>query len=120
MSRSRKGKGTRRTTAPINVWCLPAEREELERLAKTAGLSMSAYLREVGTGNQPRSVVDYDQVATMARANADLNQLGGLLKMWLTNEERLTPEQVTQLIRDIADGKEVLMRAAKKIIRSKR
>ena len=119
MSRSPKGKGTRRTTTPINVWCLPAEREELERLAETAGLSMSAYLRQVGTGYQPRSVVDYDQVAIMARANADLNRLGGLLKMWLTNEERLTPEQVTQLTKDIAAANEVLKEAAKKIVRSK-
>ncbi len=119
MSRSPKGKDTRRTTTPINVWCLPAEREELERLAKMAGLSMSTYLREVGTGYQPRSVVDYDQVAIMTRANADLNRLGGLLKMWLTNEERLAPEQVTQLVKDISEGSQILLQAAKKVVRSK-
>ena len=39
--------------------------------------------------------------------------------MWLTNEERLTPEQVTQLVKDIADGNEVLKQSIKKIVRSK-
>ena len=119
MSRSPKGAGTRRTTTPIDVWCLPAEREEIERHAKTAGLSLSAYLREVGIGYQPRSVVDYEQVTVLARTNADLNRLGGLLKMWLTNEERMRPQEVTQLLKQISDTNQKLGEAAKKIVRSK-
>ncbi|MBY0431270.1 MAG: hypothetical protein K2Q10_08740 [Rhodospirillales bacterium] len=52
MKRSAKGNGTRRTTTPINVWCLPSERAEIEVHAEAAGMSLSAYLRAVGAGYQ--------------------------------------------------------------------
>lgn len=118
MKRSRQGEGTRRTTSPINVWCLPAERAEIEANAKAAGLSLSAYLREVGLGIQPRSVVDYEQVAMLAQTHADLNRLGGLLKMWLTNEERGNHREVCDLLGRIADASRALTDTARKIVRS--
>ena len=119
MKRSPKGGGSRRTTSPINVWCMPAERAEIEANAKAAGLSLSAYLRAVGVGCHPRSVVDYDQVALMARAHADLNRLGGVLKMWLTNKERMRPQEVCQLLEQIKQSNYRLSEAAERIIRSK-
>lgn len=116
MKRSRQGEGTRRTTLPINVWCLPAERAEIEANAKAAGLSLSAYLWEVGLGTQPRSVVDYEQVAVLARTQADLNRLGGLLKMWLTNKERGNHREVSELLGQISDAGYALTGAARKIV----
>ncbi|WP_353858491.1 conjugal transfer protein TraJ [Azospirillum formosense] len=118
MKRSLKGDGTRRTTSPINVWCLPAERAEIEANAKTAGLSLSAYLREVALGTQPRNVVDYQQVDVLARTHADINRLGGLLKMWLTNEERGGHREVSELLGQIAEASRALTDTAKKILRS--
>jgi hypothetical protein len=52
-------------------------------------MSLSAYLLEVGQGYQPDSVVDMDQVQEMIRINADLGRLGGLLKLWLTDDARM-------------------------------
>jgi hypothetical protein len=33
-------------------------------------------------------VVDYQQVRALARINGDLGRLGGLLKLWLSHDER--------------------------------
>ncbi|NYZ16875.1 conjugal transfer protein TraJ [Azospirillum sp. RWY-5-1] len=119
MTRSRNGAGTRRTTTPITVWCLPSERAEIERHARAAGMSTSANLREVGVGYEPRSVVDYEQVAVLTRTHADLNRLGGLLKMWLTNEERIRPPDLERLLKRIEDASQKMIESAGKIVRSR-
>ncbi len=49
---------------------------------------MSAYLRMLGLGYQPKSLVDNDRVIELAKINGDLGRLGGLLKLWLTNDVR--------------------------------
>lgn len=84
---------------------------------KAAGLSLSAYLREVGLGTPPRSVVDYEQVAVLAQIHADLDRLGGLLKMWLTNNERGNYREVSDLLGRIAEASNVLTDTARMIVR---
>lgn len=68
----------------------PEEREIIERQARQAGLSVARYLREVGQGHEIKGVVDFEQVRELARINGDLGRLGGLLKLWLTNDERVS------------------------------
>lgn len=51
-------------------------------------MSAARYLREVGQGYQIKGVVDYEQVRELARINGDLGRLGGLLKLWLTDDVR--------------------------------
>lgn len=79
---------TRKGSPPIKVYCLPDERTLIEENAKQAGLSVARYLREVGQGYQIKGVVDYEHVRELARINGDLGRLGGLLKLWLTNDAR--------------------------------
>ncbi|EHK5084626.1 conjugal transfer transcriptional regulator TraJ [Vibrio alginolyticus] len=79
-------KVTRKNTTPIKVYCLPEERERIEANAKQAGLSVSTYLRRIGQGHQVKSVVDTEQVRELVKVNGDLGRLGGLLKLWLTND----------------------------------
>jgi hypothetical protein len=81
-------KTTRKGSPPIKVYCLPEERQQIEANARTAGLSIARYLREVGQGYQITGVMDYEKVLELARINGDLGRLGGLLKLWLTNDER--------------------------------
>ena len=64
------------------------EKEIIERKAKQAGSSVACYLRDVGQGYQITGVVDYEHVRELARINGDLGRLGGLLKLWLTNDIR--------------------------------
>ena len=85
---TKDGKTTRRESLPINVYCLPAERRQIEAKANAAGLSLSTYLMNVGIGYQIRGIVDHKHVEELARINGDLGRLGGLLKLWLTDDER--------------------------------
>lgn len=73
-----ESKSTRKGSPPINVYCLPEERKQIEANAKAAGLSMSAYLLNVGMGYQVTGIVDYQHVRELARINGDLGRLGGL------------------------------------------
>lgn len=83
-----KKKATRKGSPPIKVYCLPEEKKQIEAQAARAGMSMAHYLREVGQGYQIRGVVDAEQVRELARINGDLGRLGGLLKLWLTDDTR--------------------------------
>ena len=83
-----KDKTTRRGSPPIKVYCLPDERRQIEATAKAAGLSMSTYLLNVGIGYQIKGIVDNNEVEKLAKINGDLGRQGGLLKLWLTNDER--------------------------------
>ncbi|MDN8926684.1 conjugal transfer transcriptional regulator TraJ, partial [Staphylococcus aureus] len=42
----------------------------------------------VGQGYKITGVVDYEHVRELARINGDLGRLGGLLKLWLTDDPR--------------------------------
>lgn len=85
----KNGKVTRKSATPIKVYCLPEERELIEANAKRAGLSVARYLREVGMGYQIKGVMDYHHVRELVRVNGDLGRLGGLLKLWLTDDVRV-------------------------------
>ena len=81
---------TRKNSTPIKVYCLPEEKEHIDAQAKRAGMSAARYLREVGQGYKIKGVVDCEQVRELARINGYLGRLGGLLKLWLTDDVRTT------------------------------
>jgi hypothetical protein len=79
---------TRKNTAPLKVYCLPEERAQLQANARAAGKSVSTYLLNVGLGYPAPGLLDQQRVEALLRVNGDLGRLGGLLKLWLTNDER--------------------------------
>ena len=84
----------------MKVYCTKEERAVIEEQAKTAGMSVSEYLRNVGKGTPVKSRVDVQAIKAFAKVNADLGRAGGLLKMLLKNEERLigySGEQLRQM-----------------------
>lgn len=85
---SNERKITRKSSPAIKVYCLPEEREIIEKNAKRAGISVARYLRDVGQGYQVKGVMDYHYVRELIRINGDLGRLGGLLKLWLTDDVR--------------------------------
>lgn len=85
--RERK-KDTRKGNSPIKVYCLPEEKAQIEANAKAAGMSLSSYLLVIGQGYKIQGVVDFEQVKELAKINGDLGRLGGLLKLWLTDDVR--------------------------------
>lgn len=93
---------TRKDSPAIKVRVLPDEKAQLEKLARATGLNVSGYLRLVGLGYQPRSVVDLEKARELVAVNGDLGRLGGLLKLWLSDDARLAemgPEKVERIIR---------------------
>lgn len=81
-------KQTRKGSTPIRVWVTPDEKTQIAANAKQTGNSTSGYLRALGLGYAPKSIVDNHQVMELAKINGDLGRLGGLLKLWLTNDAR--------------------------------
>jgi hypothetical protein len=79
---------TRKNTPPVKVYCLPEERAQLQASASAARKSLSTYLLNVGLGYPVRCILDQRCVEDLLYVNADLGRLGGLLKLWLTNDER--------------------------------
>ena len=84
-----KKKQSRRRVQKLQVPVLPAEAIEIKSNAADCGLAVAAYLRNVGLKYKPNSILDYKAISELVKVNADLGRLGGLLKMWLTNDERL-------------------------------
>ncbi|MDT4332962.1 conjugal transfer transcriptional regulator TraJ [Methylomonas sp. OY6] len=81
-------KATRKGSTPIYVWVTPDEKAAIEANARQTEHSTSAYLRSLGLGYAPKSIVDNQKVIKLAQINGDLGRLGGLLKLWLTNDAR--------------------------------
>ncbi len=84
--------GKERRDKKLRVPVLPIEEAKIKSKATDAGLTVAEYLRNLGLGYQVPSVIDNRQVDALLRINADLGRLGGLIKLWLTNDKR------TQLI----------------------
>lgn len=117
---AKKRKPIKRLKVSIN----PNEEEIIKQQAITAGLSVSAYLRKVGLGYPITSALDCQAVDTLARANADLGRLGGLIKMWLSNDERLKQFEPVQLretlvgvVEKINERQEELRDCIKRVVR---
>jgi hypothetical protein len=113
-------KETRKRNPPIKVCCLHSERVAIEANAKAAGLSLSTYLRRVGMGYEIYGVLDYDAVIELSGINADLGRLGGLLKLWLTNDEKLAGYTVAEkhrLIHSLLDRIQVTQDAMFEVVK---
>lgn len=111
---------TRKGCSPIKVYCLPEERAEIEAMANASGHSASTYLRLVGMGYRIHGVIDAEQVREMVRVNGDLGRLGGLLKLWLTNDARVagfTPATIHGLLSKIETMRDEMSRIMEKVVR---
>ena len=83
-----KMQSTRKNGKHLRVPVLHEEEAAIKQNAEAAGLTVAAYLRNVGMGYQIKGIVDNNEVEKLAKINGDLGRLGGLLKLWLTNDER--------------------------------
>lgn len=104
----------------LRVPVFPEEAEAIEATAKAVGLSVAAYLRQVGLGYQPRGLVDRDQVEKLLKINADQGRLGGLLKLWLSQDKRLDGfdrGQISQAVREALRRIESTQEEIKKVVK---
>ncbi len=73
----------------FKVYVTPEEKARIAANARASRLSMSAYARALALGEHPAGALDLDAADRLFKVHADLGRLGGLLKMLLTNDERL-------------------------------
>ncbi len=93
---------TRKGSPPLKVYCLPEEKKLIEDNTRAAGKTVSDFLRTVGQGYQVIGVTDFERVRELARINGDLGRMGGLLKMWLTDDVRTARFDVETIYRLLA------------------
>jgi len=113
---------TRKSSPPIKVYCLPEERKIIKENAKAAGMSLSAFLLSVGQGYQVQGIVDYERVRDLARINGDLGRVGGLLKLWLTDDVRkavVGSKAIYDLLARIDEAQAQMAEVMKTIVRPK-
>ncbi|KVP14769.1 conjugal transfer protein TraJ [Burkholderia ubonensis] len=112
---------TRKHGRHLRVPVLPDEEAAIKRNAAAAGLSVAAYLRNVGVGYEIRGILDLARVQDLARVNGDLGRLGGLLKLWLTNDARtagFTPATIRVLLTKIEATQDELRAVMTRIVRA--
>ncbi|MFT4059267.1 MAG: conjugal transfer transcriptional regulator TraJ [Legionella sp.] len=81
---------TRKHGRHLRVPVLPLEETEIKENAEKVGLSIAEYLRRLGLGYEIRGIIDQDSILQLSKINADLGRLGGLLKLWLVQDKRVT------------------------------
>lgn len=114
-----KMKSTRKNSPPIKVYCLPEEKKQIEANARATGLSVSTYLLHIGIGYEVTGIVDYEQVRELSRINGDLGRLGGLLKLWLSNDKRTAKfgeSTIRELLHQIENTQRLMGEVALKVV----
>ncbi len=109
---------TRKNGRHLRVPVLPNEESQIKSNAANAGLSIAEYLRRISLGYQLQSAIDKDHVIQLAKINADVGRLGGLLKLWLTQDKRVAHfdlQTVKTLLNRIQTTQDAMLAVVKKI-----
>ena len=109
---------TRKNGRHLRVPVLPDEEIQIKSNAAIAGLSIAEYLRRVSLGYQIQSIVDKDYVLQLSKINADQGRLGGLLKLWLTQDLRVAHfdhRTIKILLNRIRDTQDAMLDVVKKL-----
>ena len=109
---------TRKNGRHLRVPVLPSEEIQIKSNAANAGLSIAEYLRRISLGYPIQSAIDQDQVLQLSKINADLGRLGGLLKLWLTQDKRVAHfdhRTIMSLLNGIKVTQDAMLQVVKKL-----
>ena len=112
---------TRRYLKHLRVPVRDEEEMQIKKQAANCGISVSSYLRTLGMGYEPKSITDNEKVQELAKINGDLGRLGGLLKLWLSNDRRAAhfdKKTITGILNNIEDARSQMVNTMIKIIKS--
>ena len=71
------------------------EKARIENNAESCSMTVSAFMRNLALGYEPKSTLDCKDVLALAKISGDQGRLGGLLKMLLTNDEKVTEANIS-------------------------
>lgn len=99
---SQAPKNKQKKSPYIQVWLSAEEKAAISQSAKAHAKTSSSYLRALGLGYPVKSRLDHESVLELIKISADQGRLGGLLKLWLTNPEKVFDfERIKALLAEI-------------------
>lgn len=113
-----KKKITRKHGRHLRVPVLPEEEQLIKSKALSAGLSIAEYLRRRGLGHNIKSIQDQDAILELSKINADIGRLGGLLKLWLSNDQRVanfSEETIRTLLKKLIVTQKAMLNKVSKL-----
>lgn len=90
-------KPKRKRQKVIQVVVTDLEKSQIEANAKLANLSASQYLRELGLGYKPKSLVDVVVIQEIRSLKSDMNRVGGLLKNLMSGQV-IDPKEIRSTV----------------------
>ncbi len=111
-------KPSRKHARRLRIPVLPEEEQIIKENAAHAGLATAVYLRRLALGYEIKSSIDQQHIIELSKINADLGRLGGLLKLWLTNDERLAhiePKTITVVLERIKATQAAMLEVVNKL-----
>jgi hypothetical protein len=81
------------------------EKEEIANKAKQAGLSVAAYLRNLGCNYPLKSKLDLEITRELLKVGGDMGRMGGLFKLALSEDKAPDPEAIRLLMNDIEQAR---------------
>jgi hypothetical protein len=111
-------KPTRKHGRHLRVPVLPEEEHLIKSNAAQSGLTIAEYLRRVGMGTELKSLSDKDAILELSKINADLGRLGGLLKLWLTDNTKVanfSDEMIRTLLRRLFGMQKIMLDKVNKL-----
>lgn len=66
------------------------DKEIISENARKCNLTVGEYLRQVGCGYTPKNNEHLERIHDLIIVNSDLGRLGGLLKLWLTDQLKVS------------------------------
>lgn len=100
----------------IGVRCSADEYKKIKAVADTCGLKPATYLRQRGIGYKPRTRVTQRAILAVAKAHADMNRLGNLLRLWLKDDIRSIEAEQLNIVDWIKQLEEALEVLKKKVV----
>ncbi|WP_320170464.1 plasmid mobilization protein [Maridesulfovibrio sp.] len=84
----------------IKAYVSKEEYKQISATAQQCSLSLSAFAKAVCLGHEIKSRTDHQARRELLKTNADLGRLGGLLKMWILDDDQYRTD-VERLLEDI-------------------
>ena len=103
---------------PVRTYLTAEEYLAIRKLALSAGISVSHFLKEVALGHQVKTFEHEEFKLELMKTRSELGRLGGLLKMALAQppqREDFTPEGLRGLLAEIGQCQKALKEAVTRL-----
>lgn len=107
----------RRRNHAIRVYVDDAEFAAIMASAGAAQMSESAFLRALGLGFQPKSLIDKESIIHLVDVAGDQGRLGGLLKLWLRDHagDGVHEHVVAELLKGLQETQAMIKDAVRRL-----